>query len=216
MKSIKKSKQKLQNINRFTNNIQCNYTIDKISVIQFFKIKHYIKTKKKILKEIKQVQRFVKGCKLLYEYDTRRWINNPRINCKKYCKLEAKAKYNRDLKLYKCGVLTKKPILPALQKLNELLQNTELSNIIFFKRINQKFKSGKLPQKNLEFNMGFEQKNASSVAVNSHISINDIKAKKFRNSLKFNSKNKRIVNNNHDIASISIGKKRAALDFGGK
>lgn len=212
MKSIKNLKQKLQKINSILSNIKETSTMEEISVVQFLKLKHYIKLKKKITKEIKLVERFAKGCELLYEYDTRRWIDDPRINCRKYCKLEAKARYNRDLKLYKCGVLAKRPVLPILQNLMSYIQNKEFIKNVFFRKI----RSIKLPQEGRKFNMNFANAVVPNTITSSHISINEINVKKFRESLKFNPESVNTATTKKDVGSIRIGKKRAALDVGFK
>lgn len=212
MKSIKKLKHKLQKINKIESGINNYFDIDEVSIIQFLKLKYCIKQKKKITKELKLAERFAKGCKLLYEYDTRRWINDPRINCRKYCKLEAKAKYSRDLKLHKCGVLAQRPILPFFQKIINFIQNIEISNNVFFKRI----KSIKSSPKELELNMDFENESIQNMDISSQISTNEIKAERFRKSLKYNPKRRNTVSKNAKIGSIRIGKTRAALDLGCK
>lgn len=215
MKSLKNLRHKLQKINSFISKIKNYPTLDQISVIQFLKLKYFLKQEKRITKEIKMVERFIKGCNLLYKYDTYRWINDPRINCRKYCKLENKARYNRDMKLYKCGVLQKRPMLPIFQKLVDFFQNKEFSNNIFFKII-YKLTSFKLLQKKHKLNINFTKETVVNSVASSQASINEIKGKKFKESLKYNPKSRSLDSREVDIGSIGVGKKRAALDLGCK
>lgn len=146
MKSIKKLNSKLQKIEEYEKQMKKFSKLEDIAYLQFIKYKRYMKKKQRIEKEKKIVERFAKGCELLYKYDTNRWISDPNINCSKFCKLEEKANYRKDLKLYRCGLIDKRPTSLKYQN----LKNSKLFNNIFFKKVHkilENFNSNVLPQK---------------------------------------------------------------------
>lgn len=146
MKSIKKLNSKLQKIEEYEKQMKNFSKIEEIPYLQLIKYKNIMKQKQKITKEKYLVERFAKGSELLYKYNTNRWISDQNINCRKYCKLEARAKYERDLNLYKSGVIDERPISPRIQ----YLKNLKLFNNVFFKKVHNKlvnFKSNILPKK---------------------------------------------------------------------
>lgn len=150
MKSIKKLNQKLQKIEKIEQQMKKYKSVGEIPIIQFLIYKNNIHRRDKICKEIEQVKRYAKGSKLLYEYEINCWIENPNINCREYSKLEAKAKYRRNLKLYKCGYLEKKPTLPFIQKFQSKFEKISWLNNVLFQKINNKiinFNSNVLPHK---------------------------------------------------------------------
>ena len=64
--------------------------------------------------------------------------------------------------------------------------------------------------------MDFENESIQNMDISSQISTNEIKAERFRKSLKYNPKRRNTVSKNAKIGSIRIGKTRAALDLGCK
>lgn len=60
---------------------------------------------------------------ILKKYSTRneKLLYDDNLSCRKYCKLEQKASYSRDKKLYKLGFLDLKPTPPILQNLKQFV-----------------------------------------------------------------------------------------------
>lgn len=150
MKSIKKLSKQLQKIESIEKQMKSVKSVDQISIIRFLKYKNCSQKKNEIIRQIKEVKRTAYGAKLLYEYETGCWVDNLSINCRKYKSLERKARYRRDLKLFKCGFLEDRPIPPFIQFIQSKFPNLDISNNVFFKKIRNdiiNFKSNILPQK---------------------------------------------------------------------
>ena len=135
-------------------------SFDNLSVLQFIKYKKIISQEKKINNQLSKNILLGNEINFWYDSTTKSWINNPKINCRKYCKMERKAEYKKNIKLYKLGLLTKKPSLPIIQSINNSLYPVKdffknnvkpiLIKYNFFKKIYNKydyFKSQILPQK---------------------------------------------------------------------
>ncbi len=143
---LEKLESQKQNYNSFEN----------ISIMQFIKYKNIISKKNKITKQMQKIVSL--GAEINSWYDTKNnsWLENPKISCRKYCKLEQKICYQKDLKLYKLGLLNKKPMYPLFQNISEKLQpilphlKNFLNKINYPKKIFTKlnyFSSNILPQK---------------------------------------------------------------------
>ena len=135
MQSIKKLKQQLQKIEQVDNQMKSIKKIDEIPISQLLKYRKCLQRKKKICEQIKELERSAKGANLLYNYETSCWIENVKINCRKYKRLESKARYKRDLKLYKYGFLEKRPTIPAMQFIRIKFPILNISDNSFFKKI---------------------------------------------------------------------------------
>lgn len=64
--------------------------------------------------------------KILKTYSTNneKWLYDDFLNCRQYCKLEERAAYTRDKKLYKLGFLDSKPVPPIIRKLSSFINTT--------------------------------------------------------------------------------------------
>ena len=153
MKKIKNLNQELQKLQKQKDNF---ISIEDASLKDFIKYKH-INSKIKQLKEnIEKINRSAEATKLLYETNEKKWMKSQKINCRKYCKLQMRAEYKRDLKLYKLGFLDKRPpnilflkIQPFLEKIQSSVQDINYSKLSCFRKFHNKynyFKSYFLPQ----------------------------------------------------------------------
>lgn len=150
MKKINKLNQKLKKIEELEVQIKKFKSLSKIPTIKFVMYKHGKIKKKKICKEIEKIKRFGKGVELLYRYETQNWIQNPNINCRKYERLEEKARYRRDLKLYKLGFNREKPKSIFKQRISKFIPKINISGNFIIKKIQsnlKNFKSSVLPKK---------------------------------------------------------------------
>ncbi|MBR2240305.1 MAG: hypothetical protein IJ890_02830 [Clostridia bacterium] len=159
MKNLNNLNQKLKNLQSQKKNFS---SINDISLMQFLKFKSILSKEKKISKQIDNTISQGNEINFWYDSTTKSWIENPHINCRKYYKLENNAAYKKDLKLYKLGLSSRKPIHPLIQKLERLLSpitnfikenyskiKPKLSKCNFFKKFYQKynyFKSQTLPK----------------------------------------------------------------------
>lgn len=153
MKKLKKLNQKLQKLQEQKNNF---ISIEDASITDFIKYRFISSEIKHIKENIERINFYAEATKLLYESKEKKLMENPKINCRKYCRLQAKAEYERDLKLYKLGVLDKKPpnilsskIQAFSEKTKLSLQNIDYSKFSCFKKIYDKynyFKSYFLPK----------------------------------------------------------------------
>lgn len=142
MQSIKKLKKQLQKISQTEEQMKNINNIDETPILQLLMYRKIVQRKKKICEQINQTKRLAKGAKLLYDYETSCWIDNMKINCRKYKRLERKARYRRDFKLYKYGFIEKRPISPTIQFIESKFPKLDISNNVFFKKIkklNSKF-----------------------------------------------------------------------------
>ena len=143
---LEKLESQKQNYNSFEN----------ISIMQFIKYKNIISKKNKIAKQMQKIVSLGEEINSWYDTKNNSWIENLKISCTKYCKLEQKICYKKNLKLYKLGLLDKKPMYPLFQNISEKLQpilphlKNILNKINFPKKIFTKlnyFSSNILPQK---------------------------------------------------------------------
>ena len=141
MKKINKLNQKLKKIEDLEGQIKSYKSLSRIPTIKFIMYKHEKNKKKNICKEIENIKRFAKGVELLYKYETENWIKDPNINCRMYNKLEAKARYRRNLKLYKLGFIKEKPKSTLFQKMQKVIPKFNLSENNFIKKIQSNFKN---------------------------------------------------------------------------
>ena len=147
MKNIKKLNRKLQKLESQKINLD---SLENVSVFQFAKYKKIVLEKEKIKKQINVVKLYGNEIKRKYEDQIDIWINNLSINCRKFSRLEKKEEYNRDMQLYKLGLLNKRPLSPIVQKLKDILPKVDISKFNYFKKISNSynnFKSNILPQK---------------------------------------------------------------------
>ena len=148
MKKIYKLKNTLEKLDLQKKNYN---SLDNLSIPQFINYKMILSKESKINKQLEQAIMQEREINFWYDSNTKSWIDNSKINCRKYCKMEKKAAYKKDLKLYKLGLLNKKPTHPIINKVLSpigLLFNKKIKPI--FKHIYNKiylFKSQVLPQK---------------------------------------------------------------------
>ncbi|HOZ54708.1 MAG TPA: hypothetical protein PK993_01495 [Clostridia bacterium] len=118
--------------------------LTKISFKDFLKYKNMIFKKELIEFEISKLQKIQNDIVNIYSKKNEKWLYDDNMNCRKYCKLEKKASYIRDKKLYKLGFMKQKPVNPILQNIintvkekiiepvsNKLSQNRYSSKNIF-------------------------------------------------------------------------------------
>ena len=96
--------------------------INNISLHQFLKQKNLLKQQLKLNKKISKIRHQEQKINFIYESNTKSWIENPKINCRKFYKLDQKALYKKDLQLYKLGITTKKPISPIIMKISKFIK----------------------------------------------------------------------------------------------
>ena len=98
MKKIYKLNQKLENLESQKQKFN---SLETISIFQFIKYKKILSQKTKISKQLQKLTSIGNYINFWYDTKTNSWIENPKINCRKYQKLEKNAEYKKDLKLYK-------------------------------------------------------------------------------------------------------------------
>ncbi len=118
MKTINELNQKLKSL---TLQKQKFNNLGEASVIQFIRYKYICSQQMKTSIQLKKATSYKDEVNFWYDNLTRSWIENPAINCRKYSRLERKASYTRDLKLYRMGLSNKKPLPPLIQVLNKFL-----------------------------------------------------------------------------------------------
>ena len=112
MKNINQLNQKIQILESQKKKFK---SLENLSILEFIKYT-YIKSKQ--LKLSMKLENLVsQGNEINFWYDkaTKSWIENPKINCRKYSRLEKRASYKKNLKLYKLGFIEKKPFPPLSQ-----------------------------------------------------------------------------------------------------
>lgn len=157
MKKFNTLNKQLQNLQSQKNKL---YSIENLSIFQFIKYKKLISKESKITKQMQKISNLENNINLWYTTSTKNWIEDPKINCRKYCKLEQNATYKRNIKLYKLCLINKKPLSPFIQNkfdfisgnikpiINEIY--TKIQKYNFFKIFYDKYKyftSYTLPQK---------------------------------------------------------------------
>ncbi len=118
MKNIKKIKQQIQMIKDKQKDMP---SIDKMSLPQFFRYKRLINVENHLKKHLKKTMLSAKDAMTRYEEYNNRIFNDMKINCRAYCRKQAIAEYKRDSKLYRYGMLDKKPIHPLLKPVSEFV-----------------------------------------------------------------------------------------------
>lgn len=113
MKNINKLQNKLQKLNSQKKSFS---SLESMSIPQFIKYKHILSTEKTIKTQMTKMENIGSGINFWYDSVTNSWIENPKINCLKYEKLEKMAAYTRDKTLYQLGLSLYKPIPVLLQK----------------------------------------------------------------------------------------------------
>ena len=125
-------------------------SFENTSIIQFIKYKNVLYKENKIVDKLHKLNLLAKEVNFLYDINTKSWIANPQINCRKYYKMEQNASYKRDLTLYKLGILKRKPLSPFFQNIRNHLPEINYSKYNFIKKINNRinnFTSYILPKK---------------------------------------------------------------------
>lgn len=119
MKKIYKLNQKLEKLESQKQNSE---SLENISFFKFIKYKKILSQKKRIGKKLNKMLSLGEKINFWYDSNTKSWIENSKISCRKYYKLERYAAYKKDLKLYKLGLLSKRPRSPLFQ---DILKITE-------------------------------------------------------------------------------------------
>lgn len=137
-------------------------SLENISLLQFIKYKNIVTKENKIRKQISKYISLKSEINFWYDSINKSWIENPKINCNKYCELERKASYKKNSQLYKLGFISEKPLPLFIENISKLLTpisqtlksiisrlNFKLQRFNFIKKISKKynyFKSNILPQ----------------------------------------------------------------------
>jgi len=117
MKKINELNQKLQILESQKKNLN---SLENTSIFQFIKYKSVISQHKKVSKQLEKIKALGNEINFWYDQSTKSWIENPKVSCRKYYRLERKAKYKKDFTLYKMGLSDKKPLSPLFQILNNI------------------------------------------------------------------------------------------------
>lgn len=72
-------------------------SLENISLLQFIKYKNIVTKENKIRKQISKYISLKSEINFWYDSINKSWIENPKINCNKYCELERKASYKKIL-----------------------------------------------------------------------------------------------------------------------
>ncbi len=102
-------------LNILKNKLNTAPVLTKIKFKEFLKYKNMIFKKELIEFEILKLQKIQNDIVTTYSKKNEKWLYDDNMNCRKYCKLEKKASYIRDKKLYKLGFVKPKPIHPISQ-----------------------------------------------------------------------------------------------------
>ena len=142
MKKINYLNQKLKKLQSQKVNFD---SLENISILQFIKYKNIISKKARINEQMKKAKASLNEINTWYDNLNKSLIENPKINCRKYDKLQKKAEFKKNFKLYKLGFIEKIPLPPLLQKVkNSISQNSFVQNV---RKQYHFFKSHLLPQK---------------------------------------------------------------------
>ena len=101
MKKINTLNLKLEHLESQKQNFK---SLENISLLDFFKYKNILSKQNKITKQMEKIYSLSKNINFWYDTKTNSWIENPKINCRKYYKLEKNLAYKKDLKLYKLRI----------------------------------------------------------------------------------------------------------------
>ena len=141
IKNLTEELKEVQKINSYPIDLQTS------SIFSIFSYKNRLRKQKKLETKIEKVN--LSKQKIIEKYDNQieSWLNNLKINCRKYCRLEPKAIYKKEKNLYKLGYLSKKPLSPFKQNLKKFFSPI----INLFKAIISKIPFYKLnPKKNIK------------------------------------------------------------------
>lgn len=147
MKKINTLEQKFKKLN---NDLQKIPELSNLTAFDFFKYKWLFNrrehTKKQLQKSIKYARSTIFRCE---EYEKKQ-LNNMKINCRQYYKRQQNAEFKRDFILYKLGLISKRPIIPALRPLVKLISKVFKPVSKYYIALKNKFKTFSsviLPQK---------------------------------------------------------------------
>lgn len=163
IKNLTKDLENLQKINSFPMDLQTS------SIISLIAYKHRLYKQRKLESKIQALNTTKQ--KIIEKYDTQieNWLNNLKISCKKYCKLEPKATYQKEKLLYKLGYSSKRPVSPFEQNLKKIFAPI----VISFKSLVSKIPFYKLnPKKNIT-NLAV---NSTKYCIKSYRKIKNFKA----------------------------------------
>ena len=151
-----------QNLEKLQSQKKKFNSINDISLVQFIKFKKLVSKEKKISKQMENAISQGNEINFWYDSQTKSWIENPNINCRKYYKMEQTAAYKKNLTLYKLGLSSQRPIPPLIQNIRNHLSPINnfikekhlkikpiLSKFNYFKKIHKNynyFKSETLPK----------------------------------------------------------------------
>lgn len=147
IKTLTKELEALQKINSYTIDLQSS------SIFSIIKYKYRLHKQKKLESQIQKLN--LTKQKIIEKFDNQidSWLNNSKINCRQYYKLEPKAIYKKEKILYKLGYISKRPLSPLEKSLKR-----KFSPIInFFKALISKIPFYKLNPK----------KHFTNIAINS-------------------------------------------------
>lgn len=154
MKKIYNLNLKLEEVETQKNKFVCS---ENTTIQEFIQYKHLLNKEKRLNKALHKLYLLQKEVNFLYDINTKSWIANPKINCRKYYKLDQYALYHKDLTLYKIGVLVQKPTHPIIKNIQTKLKPYynefheflhSISNIPFISKTTKNFNtffSNKLP-----------------------------------------------------------------------
>ena len=133
MKKIYKLNQQLE---KLESQKQKFNSFEDVSILQFIKYKNIISKKNKITKQMQKIVSLGEEVNFWYDTKNNSWIENPKINHRKYYKLEQNISYKKNLKLYNLGLSNQKPIHPSLQNIYNKFQPILNYLKIFLNKIN--------------------------------------------------------------------------------
>ena len=146
MKKFNKLNQKLQVLESQKRNLS---SLEDASIFQFLKYKSILSQQRKVSNQMEKIVSLGNSVNFWYEQDTKSWIENPKVNCRKYYRLERQASYKKDLTLYKLGFLNKKPLPPLVQILNNTFAPISKQMNEIFQDIKFVFRTIKFPKFNV-------------------------------------------------------------------
>ena len=114
-------------------------SLENISIQEFIKYKSTIHQINKAKSQIDKIKFKEKEINFWYDTTTKSWIENPKINCRKFSRLQKRATYKKNLNLYKLGVLNQKPLPPLLENLEVPLDKINTLKSNYFQNIHDKY-----------------------------------------------------------------------------
>ena len=113
-------------------------SFENLSLFQFLKYKSIISKKSKLKMQMKKSLSEAQKIVSSYKKYKAKLIDNNSINCRKYQKLIKKAEYEANLKLFKLGFISKKPIPPQFQFLQKIRKKYYICKIYVHPTTNRK------------------------------------------------------------------------------